>query len=192
MGEGGTHPSWAAVPRSSRFAQCSITLPSATLNQCVWVVPKVCSSPERPVPGAIGSIPDECPDLPAGHRGVHDDQVAVGHHVVDLPVQIGVRVAQPQCRGIEGRGPVPRQAGGSASASRLRASGGDGLEVAEVAVGHEVDRAGAQSLQLVWLRLAVVTGAELGSSWSPDGFGGGYSSGRRRSTAIRWNHMQLV
>ena len=39
-GVGGTHPSCCAVPRSSRLAQCSTTLPSHTRSQCDCVVAK--------------------------------------------------------------------------------------------------------------------------------------------------------
>ena len=34
---------------------------------------------------------------------MHNDQVPVGHHVVNLPVQIGICDAQPQGRGIKRR-----------------------------------------------------------------------------------------
>ena len=36
-GEGGIQPSCSAVPMSSRFAQCSMSLSSCTRSQCVWV-----------------------------------------------------------------------------------------------------------------------------------------------------------
>jgi hypothetical protein len=37
---GGTQPSWRAMPRSSRLAQCSMIRPPAIRNQCDWVMAK--------------------------------------------------------------------------------------------------------------------------------------------------------
>jgi hypothetical protein len=48
-------------------------------------------------------IPDEGADVAAGHRAMHRHEIAFGHHLVDVPAQLGVGVAQPQRRGVRGR-----------------------------------------------------------------------------------------
>jgi hypothetical protein len=99
---------------------------------------------------AVRAVSDEGADLPPGHGDVCDHQVALGDHVVNLPMQLVVGLAQPQGGGVKG--------GGAGAAARgrfgvtLPVAGvrmHDLLEVDRITVGHDLHGAGAEGLELV-------------------------------------------
>ena len=95
----------------------------------------------------VRAIDDEVVHLPTGHGDVQDDQVSVGHRVVNLPLQVGERAAQPQRARMEcGWAPTP---GRGRLVDTLPVAGvgmHDGLETGQRAVTHELDAADGEAL----------------------------------------------
>jgi hypothetical protein len=90
---------------SSRFAQCSMTLPSASRNQWVCVAEVALPVGGEDLTHRAGVVVNhERPGLPGAGGGVDDDDVAVDRYLVYLPAHAGKGAAQPQtCRVERGR-----------------------------------------------------------------------------------------
>ena len=73
-------PSCCNVPRSSLTAQCSVSLPSSTRNQCD------CRATDPP---PSGRDTHELPFVRADHRAQHSDRLAISGDVLDLEVVVG-------------------------------------------------------------------------------------------------------